>query len=100
MSSAKNPGREQRGQKSPHHTTTHQKSAQDRKALLFAMNLSLGVGIFMVFLKGGAYLLTGSSAILSDAAESIVHVAAVVFASYSLRLSFQPADENHHYRHS
>jgi len=27
---------------------------------------------------------------MSDAAESIVHVAAVVFASYSLRLSFHP----------
>ncbi|MEI7956155.1 MAG: cation diffusion facilitator family transporter [Verrucomicrobiota bacterium] len=76
------------------------KSEDDRSALLFAMNLSLGVGIFMVLLKGAAFLLTGSSAILSDAAESVVHAVAVIFASYSLRLSFQPADENHHYGHS
>ena len=100
MTSAEEISGEQYGRKFPHDTMIHQKSQQDRDALLFAMNLSLGVGIFMVLLKGGAYLLTGSSAILSDAAESIVHVAAVVFASYSLRLSFQPADERHHYGHA
>ncbi len=100
MRKAETFSREPQGQNVAHDTTIHQKSEQDRKALLFAMNLSLAIGIFMVLLKGGAYLLTGSSAILSDAAESIVHVAAVVFASYSLRLSFQPADETHHYGHS
>lgn len=75
-------------------------SRSDRKALVFAMNLSLVVGLLMFVIKMGAYLLTGSSAILSDAAESVVHVAAVIFASYSLRLSFRPADRDHHYGHS
>lgn len=75
-------------------------SESDRKALVFAMNLSLGVGLLMFVIKMGAYLLTGSSAILSDAAESVVHVAAVIFASYSLRLSFRPADRDHLYGHS
>jgi len=42
--------------KAPHDTTTHHKSRQDRKALLFAMNLSLGVGIFMVLLGIGTVL--------------------------------------------
>ena len=42
-------------------------SAADRKAMSFAMNLSLGVGLLMFVMKMGAYLLTGSSAILSDA---------------------------------
>jgi cation diffusion facilitator family transporter len=64
------------------------------------MNLSLGIGILMFIMKVGAYLLTGSAAILSDAAESVVHVAAVIFAAYSLRLSYQPADEDHLYGHS
>ena len=67
----------------------------DRRSLLFAMNLSLVVGLLMFVMKMGAYLLTGSSAILSDAAESVVHVAAVIFASFSLRLSFRPADQEH-----
>ena len=75
-------------------------SESDRKTLLFAMNLSLAVGLLMFVIKMGAYLLTGSSAILSDAAESVVHVAAVIFASYSLRLSFLPADQEHHYGHA
>lgn len=75
-------------------------TAADRKALVFAMNLSLAIGLLMFVIKVGAYSLTGSSAILSDAAESVVHVAAVIFASYSLRLSFRPADEEHQYGHS
>ncbi len=72
----------------------------DRSALTFAMRLSLGVGFVMFGIKMGAYLLTGSAAILSDAAESVVHVAAVVFAAYSLKLSYRPADESHLYGHS
>ncbi len=65
-----------------------------------AMRLSLIIGFVMLVLKMGAYLLTGSAAILGDAAESIVHVVAVMFASYSLWLSAQPADQNHPYGHS
>jgi cation diffusion facilitator family transporter len=72
----------------------------DRKALTFAMRLSLGVGLLMFVMKVGAYLLTGSAAILSDAAESVVHVAAVVFATYSLKLSYRPPDEDHLYGHT
>ncbi|MFM2176592.1 MAG: hypothetical protein RL015_690 [Verrucomicrobiota bacterium] len=64
------------------------------------MRLSLITGFVMLVLKMGAYLLTGSSAILGDAAESVVHVAAVMFASYSLWLAAQPADEDHRYGHS
>jgi cation diffusion facilitator family transporter len=75
-------------------------SAADRAALSFAMHLSLVVGLMMFVLKGGAYLLTGSAAILSDAAESVVHVAAVGFAAYSLRLSYKPADASHLYGHA
>jgi hypothetical protein len=56
-----------------------------------AMRLSLVMGFVMLVLKMSAYLLTGSAAILGDAAESVVHVAAVVFAAYSLWLAAQPA---------
>lgn len=49
--------------------------------------------------KWYAYLITGSAAILSDAAESVVHVVAVSFAFYSLWLSHQPPDEGHPYGH-
>ena len=72
----------------------------DRKALSFAMTLSLVIGLLMFVMKVSAYLLTGSAAILSDAAESVVHVAAVIFAAYSLKLSYKPADESHLYGHA
>jgi len=57
----------------------------------FAMRLSLFIGIVMLAGKMGAYLHTGSSAIFSDAAESVVHVVAVAFAVFSLWLSMRPA---------
>ncbi len=41
--------------------------------------------------KTVAWWLTGSSAILSDAAESVVHLLAVGFAAFSLALSVRPA---------
>ena len=71
-----------------------------RRPLMFAMTLSLVVGLLMLAIKTGAFALTGSAAILSDAAESIVHVAAVTFAFFSLRLSQTPADEGHLYGHT
>ena len=44
-----------------------------------AAMISMAVGIGMFAAKITAYLLTGSSAIFSDAAESVVHVLATGF---------------------
>jgi cation diffusion facilitator family transporter len=74
-------------------------SELDIQRMRVAMRFSLAIGIFMLFLKMYAYLITGSTAILSDAAESVVHVLAVLFAAYSLRLSLKPADKGHPYGH-
>ena len=57
----------------------------------FAMRLSLIVGLAMLIGKTTVYFLTHSTAIFSDAAESVVHVVAVGFASFSLRLSTRSA---------
>jgi cation diffusion facilitator family transporter len=65
----------------------------------FAMRLSLAIGFLMLAGKIFAYWLTGSVAILSDAAESVVHVAAVSFAAYSLSVSLKPPDRSHLYGH-
>lgn len=64
-----------------------------------AINLSLAVGFLMLAGKWYAYVRTGSAAILSDAAESVVHIIAVAFAAYSMWLSFKPADKSHPYGH-
>lgn len=64
-----------------------------------AMNISLGVGLAMLALKWYAYRLTGSAVVLSDALESVVHVAAVGFAWYSMKISLRPPDKDHHFGH-
>ena len=64
---------------------------QELRDARFAMRLSLAVGILMLLSKSVAYYLTGSAAILSDFAESVVHVIAVAFAAFSLHLSSKPA---------
>ena len=61
--------------------------------------ISLSVGIGMFFAKMGAFLLTGSAAIFSDAAESVVHVLATSMALFSIVLSSKPADKSHLYGH-
>jgi cation diffusion facilitator family transporter len=76
-----------------------QYSERDTRIMRRAMRLSLVVGFFMLVIKVVAYLITGSTAILSDAAESVVHVLAVSFAAYSFRLSLKPADRTHPYGH-
>lgn len=63
------------------------------------MNLSLAVAVVLLGGKAFAAVLTGSSAIYSDAAESVVHVLAVAFAAWALRLSHKPADGTHHFGH-
>ncbi|MBU0677725.1 MAG: cation diffusion facilitator family transporter [Verrucomicrobia bacterium] len=73
---------------------------KDRDALRIAMWISLLVGFLMLGIKVGAYIITHSTAILSDAAESVVHVAAVGFAAYSLHFAFKPPDESHTYGHA
>lgn len=66
---------------------------------MFAIKISFSFGILMLLMKWYAYYLTGSTAILSDAAESIIHIIGVGFAVFSLWYSFQPADETHTYGH-
>jgi len=61
----------------------------------FAMRLSLIFGFVMLLGKTTAWFMTHSAAIFSDAAESVIHVIAVGFASFSLRLSARPA--SHHF---
>jgi len=68
-----------------------QRDEQELRAARLAIRLSLAVGVVMLLGKGVAYYMTGSAAILSDFAESVVHVAAVAFAAFSLRLSTKPA---------
>jgi len=44
-------------------------------------------------------LLSGSLAILSEAAHSLIDLAATVMTYFAIRISGKPADEEHHYGH-
>ncbi len=63
------------------------------------MNLSLAAAVVLLGAKVTGAVVTGSSAIYSDAAESVVHFLAVCFAVWALRLAHKPADETHHFGH-
>ncbi len=62
--------------------------------------LSLILAVVVLVLKTGAYLLSGSVALLSDAAESLVNVAAALGVMISLRVARTPPDYEHPYGHS
>src|SRR3954454_11533989 len=49
--------------------------------------------------RGVVGLLTGSLAILSEAAHSLIDLAATVMTYFAVRISGKPADEEHHYGH-
>jgi cation diffusion facilitator family transporter len=72
---------------------------QDGGVRLKAGLISLGVGVALLWVKFTAYRLTGSTAVLSDALESIVNVIAALFALGSLVFAGRPADRNHPYGH-
>ncbi len=61
---------------------------------------SIGVGIVVLALKTAAWQATGSAALFSDAAETVVNVAASVVALAALRFAARPADANHPYGHA
>lgn len=63
------------------------------------MGVSLGLSLVLLILKFTAYYLTSSTAILTDAIESIVNVVASGFAFYSIYLAGLPRDQNHPYGH-
>jgi len=69
---------------------------KEQKRIIF---ISLITGFVLMMAKFGAYLITASNFVLTDAAESIVNVIASAFAFFSIYLSSRPRDENHPYGH-
>jgi len=72
---------------------------KQERTLSRAMTISVVVSVLLMVLKFVAYWMTNSTAILSDLAESIIHLFAIGFAAFSMYLSLKPADKNHLYGH-
>jgi cation diffusion facilitator family transporter len=62
--------------------------------------LSIAAAVLTIGLKLGAYLLTGSVGLFSDAAESVVNLVAAVAALWALIYAARPPDEEHAYGHN
>jgi cation diffusion facilitator family transporter len=69
------------------------------KQRIIAITLSFVVGILLMVAKFYVYWLTQSSAILSDALESIINVVASAFALGSILFAARPPDPTHPYGH-
>jgi cation diffusion facilitator family transporter len=63
------------------------------------LKLSVGVAIATIILKTGAWWLTGSVSLLSDALESLVNLAGAMFALMMVTVAEQPPDVDHPYGH-
>jgi cation diffusion facilitator family transporter len=62
--------------------------------------LSIAAALLTISLKLGAYLLTGSVGLFSDAAESAVNLVAAVAALWALIYAARPPDEEHAFGHN
>lgn len=61
--------------------------------------LSIGASLLTMALKFGAFFLTGSVGLLSDAVESVVNLTAGIIALMAIILAHRPADRSHAYGH-
>jgi len=62
--------------------------------------LSIAAAVTTIGLKLGAYYLTGSVGLFSDAAESVVNLVAALAALWALTLAVRPPDEEHAFGHN
>jgi len=67
---------------------------------LRASSIAIATVVFMIAIKLGAGLSTGSISIISQAVDSITDLLATVLALYAVRKSMEPPDALHPYGHS
>jgi cation diffusion facilitator family transporter len=81
----------------PDEKGSHKKELQ--RLRMRAIGLSFAVSLALLGIKFITYRLTHSSAVLSDALESIINVAASAFAALSIWMAAKPPDPDHPYGH-
>jgi len=70
---------------------------QDTKERVALSSIAASAGLTLA--KGVVGLATGSLAILSEAAHSLLDLVATLMTYFAVRISGKPADEEHHYGH-
>jgi cation diffusion facilitator family transporter len=74
-----------------------QGAMQNEKERVALGSIAASAGLTLA--KGVVGLLTGSLAVLSEAAHSLIDLGATVMTYFAVRISGKPADEEHHYGH-
>lgn len=72
---------------------------QRRRDLIVVLRFSVAAAIATIALKTGAWAVTGSVGLLSDAAESVVNLVAAIVALGVVHWASRPPDEDHAYGH-
>src|SRR6185295_13549713 len=70
---------------------------QERKQRVALTSILASGGLTLA--KGAVGFATGSLAILSEAAHSLLDLVATIMTYFAVRISGKPADEEHHYGH-
>jgi cation diffusion facilitator family transporter len=76
-----------------------QPAMKNNHAMHWAARLAFITSLTLLLAKFGAYYLTDSKAVLSDAIESIINVVTAAFLMLSISISSKPVDESHPYGH-
>lgn len=84
----------------PHKEAEHKDLAKNRPSLTRFAWLSIAAALATIALKTGAYLMTDSVGLLSDALESLVNLAGAIMALGMLTIAARPADDIHVYGHT
>ena len=63
------------------------------------LKVSVAVAVATIVLKTGAWWVSGSVGLLSDALESLVNLAGAMFALLMVTVAARPPDEDHPYGH-
>ncbi len=63
------------------------------------LKLSIAVAVATIALKSGAWWVSGSVSLLSDALESLVNLAGAIFALAMVTIAARPPDDDHPYGH-
>src|SRR5210317_276207 len=72
---------------------------KNNHAIQKAARLAFITSLILLVAKFGAYFLTDSKAVLSDAIESTINVVTAGFLMLSIAVSSKPVDQNHPYGH-
>jgi cation diffusion facilitator family transporter len=74
--------------------------APDPPSLMRYAAISIFAALVTIAMKGGAYWMTGSVGLLSDALESLVNLLAALVALGALAFAERPEDDEHAYGHT